>query len=89
MAQATTAEAPSHAVRRLIVQATDDGLELEKDVVAFATLARQAGQAFTEEVTPLRLPQRHYDLIAGACGLSDLLEMAYRMEQALAGVTAA
>jgi hypothetical protein len=81
MAEATATPAPSHAVRGLIVKATDDGLELQREVTAFATLARQAGQAFTEEVTPLRLSQRHYDLVADACGLSDLLGMAYRIER--------
>ena len=86
MADTTTADAPCHAIRKLIVQTTDEGTELERQVDVFAALAHRAAREFAKEVDPLHLPDESYALVTAASGLSGLLDMAYRMQVALARV---
>ena len=83
MAEATTAEAPSYATRKTIVQVTDRGIELEREVEAFAIHAQEAKDAFNAEVDPLHLPDEQYALVTGASGLSGLLDTARRMQEVL------
>ncbi|HEX2040726.1 MAG TPA: hypothetical protein VHF47_13460 [Acidimicrobiales bacterium] len=89
MAEATTAKAPSHATRKTIVHATDRGLELEQEVEAFAVHASEALEAFTEDVGPLNLSDKRYELVAAASGLAGLFNLVERMRETLDGVTAA
>ncbi|HEX2040911.1 MAG TPA: hypothetical protein VHF47_14400 [Acidimicrobiales bacterium] len=89
MAKATATQAPSHATRCAIVQATNRGVELEQEVETFAVHAREAGDAFTEDVGPLGLSDEHYELVASASGLAGLFDLVERMRETLAEATAA
>jgi hypothetical protein len=82
-------DVPSPALRASIVEATHDGLALERQVVAFATTVRRLAADFAAEVDPLGLSDDDHGLVAGACGLRRLFAVAYRMEQALAEVAEA
>lgn len=83
MAEATTTAGPSHATRTVILQVTDRGVDLAREVDAFVVHAQEAREAFDSEVDPLHLPDDHYTLVVDASGLGGMLRVAHRMQEAL------
>lgn len=89
MAEATAPGGPSHYLRSLIVRATDDGTQLAREaMLGFVEAVRQTKTDFAAGVEPLGLSDREYELVAQACGLKGLLDLADGLESMLSEVTA-
>lgn len=85
MAEATSSsELPSSALCHRVTVLTEEGLELESRVLAFATEACELARAFDGEVGP-NLDGPALDRAAVRCGLGVLHALVERMAEALAG----
>jgi hypothetical protein len=85
MAEVTSSsELPSSALCDRVAVLTEEGLELESRVLAFAAEARELVRAFDCEVGP-RLDGPALDRAAVRCGLGVLHALVERMAEALAG----
>jgi hypothetical protein len=78
----TTTTAPSQALRDLVANVTDEGLELLRRVTAFAADVRQAGRDFDAEAA--ELGHTAYQAAAVRAGLGVLHALAEQMADALA-----
>lgn len=89
MAHATATPALPDGVRDGIAVVTEEGLELEARLLAFARDAGEALGAFDAEVTALGLDDRGLDRAAVRCGVGVLHALVERMQEALACVLGA
>jgi hypothetical protein len=87
MADDTTNDLPSAETLRLIENAGIAAVAAEAETSLFVYPAAVAREAFDAEVDPLHLPDARYEVVAEACGLTGLLAIAHRMEEALTGLT--
>lgn len=87
MGNATSLKVPSSEVCDCIGIITEEGLELEARVLAFAREAAEAAEAFDVEVASLGLDDNALDRAAVRCGLGVLHALTERMLEALASVT--
>ncbi|MDQ1439265.1 MAG: hypothetical protein QOK43_2894 [Acidimicrobiaceae bacterium] len=83
MANATTHDAPSQALRDSIANATEEGLELERLLINFAGNVRQAGIDFDAEVSDLDDSDPRYQHAAVRSGLGVLHAMVEQMADIL------
>ena len=86
MANATSLKTPSSEVCDRIAVVTEEGLELEARLVAFAREAAEAAQAFDAEVAAIGLDGTALDRAAVRCGLGVLHALAERMMEALGDI---
>jgi hypothetical protein len=87
MAEATSSsEVPSPGLCDRIAVLTEEGLELESRLLAFAAEARELVGDFDNEVEPLHLDAVRLDRAAVRCGLGVLRALVERMAEALAEV---
>ena len=84
-----TTNALSEGVCDGIAVVTEEGLELEARLLAFARDAAEALGAFDAEVTMLGLDDRGLDRAAVRCGVGVLHALVERMQEALACVLGA
>lgn len=84
-----TTNALSEGVCDGIAVVTEEGLELEARLLAFARDAGEALGAFDAEVTALGLDDRSLDRAAVRCGVGVLHALVERMQEALACVLGA
>ncbi len=85
MAEATSSsELPSSALYDRVAVLTEEGLELESRVLAFAAETCELARAFDMEVGP-HLDGPALDRAAVRCGLGVLHALVERMAEALAG----
>ena len=87
MSNATSLKVPSSEVCDRIAVVTEEGLELEARILAFAREAAEAAEAFDVEVGSLGLDDNALDRAAIRCGLGVLHALTERMLEALASVT--
>lgn len=89
MGNATSLKVPSSEVCDRIAVVTEEGLELEARLLAFAREATEAADAFDAEVDALGLDDDALGRAAVRCGLGVLHALTERMVEALGSVTGA
>lgn len=77
---------PSQDLRDAIANATEEGLEVERLLINFATNVRQAGRDFEEEVADLDDMDPRYQRAAIRSGLGVLHSMVEQMMDVLSEV---
>jgi len=86
VSEPTTLEVPSSTLRDLVSVVTEEGLELESRVLAFAGEARQALRDFDNEALAAGLDDNALDRAAVRAGLGVLHALIERMRDGLAEV---
>lgn len=76
-------DVPSQVLRDSIANATDEGLELERLLVDFATNVRQAGRDLSVELEGIQCSDPRYQHAAVRSGLSVLHAIAEQMADIL------
>jgi hypothetical protein len=84
MTKAMKNEVPSQELRDSIANATEEGLEVERLLINFASNVRQAGRDFEAEVADLDDTDARYQRAAVRSGLGVLHSMVDQMVDVLA-----